>query len=275
MNDNLSSEKIGPRRPQAFRALGAEDPPLEISAGSRDFELVEVLKHDSWAATAVYRDAAGARIVCKFNRSSPLPPGLPAGWLGRWLAQREARVFREMAGVAGFPRWTGPVAVEGREWLNAVAHDWIPGRPFQPCLEVNDTFFPKLAAMLTAFHARGLAYVDMSKWGNIIVGDDDEPYLLDYQIHFAAGPGRLSRWVLRQSQAGDTFYLRRHWRRCRPDQVPSAEAEAWSREPPHIWFAERVGPFFRGIRLGILRLSGVRGDPRKHSAGQGGAGEVS
>lgn len=264
MTTSFSSESLTARRPDIFRALGPAEAPPRINVGGADFGLVECLKHDSWAATALYADAAGRRLACKFNRSHALPGGLPARRLGIWLAEREASVLREMSSQTGFPRWAGAVTAEGQSLANAVAHWWIEGRPFRPDLAVNDDFFPQLSRMLSAFHATGRAYVDMSKWGNILVGDDGAPSLLDYQIHFRAPDSRASRWLLRQLQKGDWFYLRRHWRRCRPDQYAGQAARSWSSEPPHIWVAERVGFFFRGLRIAILRWHGVKGDPRRH-----------
>lgn len=254
------------RRPEVFRALGAGDPPAEVETAGRPWRLLRVLKHDSWAATAVYHGDGGEKIVVKFNRTHPLPGGVPAGWLGRRLAEREARVFRMMEGWPGFPRWTGPVIIEGVECPSAVGHHWIEGEPWSPSARVGDGFFPELSGMLEAFHARGFAYVDMSKWGNILVGADGRPHLLDYQICFPGGRGPVTRWIAKRLQAGDRYYLRRHWRRCRPDQVPAAQTDGWSDEPPHIWLAERAGPFFRGIRILVLKLHGVRGDPRKEES---------
>jgi hypothetical protein len=261
--DSLSSESSIARRPELFRALGAADPPSQAAVDGEPCNLISVLKHDSWAATTVYESHSSARIACKINRLQALPGGVPGAWIGRWLAGREARVFHLMQDHPGFPRWAGPFELGGAVWPHAVTHHWIPGEPFRPTVAVADDFFPALRDMLAAFHSRGLAYVDMSKWGNILVGHDGRPYLLDYQIHYRAGSSLLSRFVLRQLQAGDRFYLRRHWRRCRPDQISATEAKTWAKEPPHIWVAERVGFVFRGIRLAILKLHGVRGDPRK------------
>jgi hypothetical protein len=260
----FSSEYLTARRPDVFRALGPAEPPAMLRAGEADFRLLKCLKHDSWAATALYADAAGRRLACKFNRWHPLPGGLPTEGLGTWLAEREAAVLREMSDRSGFPRWVGAVSAGADPLPNAVAHWWIEGRPFRPDLMVNDDFFPQLSRMLSAFHATGRAYVDMSKWGNILLGDDGKPSLLDYQIHYRAGRGRAARWLLRQLQMGDWFYLRRHWRRCRPDQYAREAARSWSSEPPHIWLAERVGFFFRGLRIAILRCHGVKGDPRRN-----------
>jgi hypothetical protein len=261
--NSLSSEGPIARRPKVFRALGAADPPLEAFINGEPCRLVSVLKHDSWAVTTVYETASAAWIVCKIGRSQALPLGVPGAWIGRWLAGREVRVFQLMQGHPGFPRWAGPFALGEAGWPQAATHHWIPGEPFRPTASVGDAFFPELRDMLAAFHARGLAYVDMSKWGNILIGHDGRPYLLDYQIHYQAGSSFLSRWLLRQLQAGDRFYLHRHWRRCRPDQLTPEDLKHGAKEPPHVWVAERVGFIFRGIRLAILKLHGVRGDPRK------------
>lgn len=260
---SFSSEHLTRPRPDVFRALGPEEPPPSIAVGDAEFGLCKCLKHDSWAATALYRDANGRSLACKLNRKHPLPGGLPTGGLGVWLAGREERVMRDMSEVAGFPRCPGRVRSGGTELDNAVAHWWIDGEPFRPDLVVNDDFFPELSRMLSAFHATGRAYVDMSKWGNILIGADGAPSLLDYQIHFHASSAPASQWLMRQLQKGDWFYLRRHWRRSRPDQFNLLAGPAWSREPAHIWLAERVGFIFRSMRIAVLRLHGVRGDPRR------------
>ena len=99
----------------------------------------------------------------------------------------------------------------------------------------------------------------MSKWANILIGDDGLPYLIDYQIHFWLPRNLPLRWA----QAADLYYFHRHWLRCRPDQIPPDDHKAWSRQSMHVWIAERIGPALRRARLLVLRLHGVRGDPRK------------
>jgi hypothetical protein len=200
-----------------------------------------ILKHDSWAATAVYQDATGRRVVCKFHRVSPLFV-FPMGWLGRCLARREQRALRLMAESPGFPEWAGRIRLRGRVLAHAVSHRWIDGETFKPWLRVNSRFFPRLQAMLAALHARDIAYVDMSKWENILVGDDGNPYLLDYQAHFALRRRQSLRGLLSLLQAADWYYLHRHWLRCRPDQVDSDARERWARQPLHVWLVETLGP---------------------------------
>lgn len=271
-HDNLSSEGAIPRRPPLFRALGKEDPPPLLSIQDHDYRLIAVLKHDSWAATALYESESGHPIACKFNRVSPLPLRVPATWIGKFLARREKGVLRLMEGHAGFAKWSGPVMVKGQELPNAVAHEWIDGDPFHPAMSVSEAFFPTLREMLKALHAHGIAYVDMSKWGNILVGRNGRPYLIDYQIHFRPAPNWPLGWLLRLGQAADLYYFHRHWLRCRPDQISADECKAWSRQPWPVWIAEKAGPAFRRIRLLILGLHRVRGDPRRLEAVQNPSG---
>ncbi|MBI2297738.1 MAG: hypothetical protein HYU66_02085, partial [Armatimonadetes bacterium] len=108
-------------RPSLFRALGRREPPEVVTISGRTYRQVEVLKHDSWAATARYADDDGHQVACKFGRRQPLL-FLPAAWLGRRLARKEADLLRFLSDVDGLPAWSGPVYVDGRELDTVVAH---------------------------------------------------------------------------------------------------------------------------------------------------------
>lgn len=257
-----SSEGVIPRRPALFRALGRDEPPAAIDIAGCSYRRETVLKHDSWAATAVFCGSSGDRVACKFNRTHRLL-GMPMGWLGRRLAQREWRALRRLAGTPGVPIAVGPVRAGGVLLHNAVAHRWIEGETFKPWLRVDADFFPRLGALVAALHALNMAYVDMSKWENILVGSDGRPYLLDYQIHLHLPHRFPFRWVLRSFQAADLYYLRRQWRRARPDCVSPADREAWRRQPGLVFICEALGPAWRGVRLRVLRLFGVKVDGRR------------
>jgi hypothetical protein len=247
-------------RPALFRALGHEEPPRVITINGEEHELVEVFKHDSWAATALYRGPR-AMIVAKFNRQQPLF-FVPMKWLGRWLARREARAWRFLCGVAGVPSDAGAVWAVGRCWRSAIAHPYIDGHPLHIDEKPANNFFSRLGEMLRAMHERGLAYVDLNKRENIIVSNDGAPALVDFQLHFAPPRWALRlppvRWLFRELQAGDLYHLHKHIAWHRPDLLPVSERD-WSRLQPRsgrIWRALYVRPMqvFRRRLLVWLRI---------------------
>src|SRR5207253_4082800 len=125
---------------------GKLDPPPSVQIDGVAFQLVEVLKHDSWAATAIYQSDA-RKIVCKFNRQQSVL-GLPMRWLGRWLARREAAHYRRLADLANVPPLCGPITVDGIVLANAVAHDYVEGRPLKSDDVLPESFVRELHAVI-------------------------------------------------------------------------------------------------------------------------------
>ncbi len=248
-------------RPAVLRALGHDDPPASVQLHGATFSRIAILKHDSWAATAVYA-AAGRRAVCKFNRLQPVLV-LPMRWLGRLLAAREHRFMERLAGIEGIPVSLGPVCVAGRPLANAVCHEYITGHPLAEHERVADDFFPRLVALLAEVHRRGVAHVDLHKRENILVGDDGGPHLIDFQISFAL-PSR-PRWlaaafvgVLRVLQQSDDYHLFKHRARHRPDQLGAAGADIDSARPWWIRAHRAVAVPFRSTRRWLLTRLGIR-----------------
>jgi hypothetical protein len=238
-----------------FRALGASDPPSRIEIDGAVYARVRIFKHDSWAATALY-EGAGGLVVCKFNRRAPL--GLiPMLWLGKLLARREAAALRRLCDLPNIPRCLGDVFVAGARQPNAVAHDYIPGRPLRRKEWPSDDFFPELAEALQEIHRRGMAYVDLHKRENILVGDDGQPYLIDFQISFAIwnwwpGNSLPLRALLRLLQESDLYHLAKHVARAQPGQRRSVTPPWWIRAH------RRVGVPFRTCRRRLLTWLGIR-----------------
>jgi len=257
----MSSGEQARPRPALFRALGNQEPPAVVTIGGHDYALERVLKHDSWAASAVYAGPAG-RVMVKFNRVEAIL-GVPMAWLGAWLARREAWMLKELADQPAIPRWSGDVAVDGRVVRNAVAHDWIDGHPLCTGEAVNDDFFPELERLLAEMHRRGLAYVDLHKRENIIVGDDGRPYLIDFQISQALPDvwvcdNPLTRPLLWLLQKSDEYHLRKHKVHHRPDQAGATADELAKSRPWWIRLHRLVARPFRTLRRSLLVLLKVR-----------------
>ncbi len=249
-------------RPALFRALGRQDPPVEVQIDSQTLGRVEIFKHDSWAATARYQ-GAGRDVVCKFNRTQPIS-GFPARELGGWLARRESRALAHLGGLDGVPKLCGPVHVGGRRLANAVAHDFIPGHPLGMGERPDDRFFPRLRALLESIHARHIAYVDLHKRENIVVGDDGRPYLVDFQVCFGLwhphmqGNPLLVR-ALQTMQRTDLFCFSKHVRRNREDQFSLLGCESFGGRPWWIGAHRSVAAPLRQLRRRLLMALRIRG----------------
>jgi hypothetical protein len=244
-----------------FRALGKADPPQQVEIDGHSYRRVDILKHDSWAATALYQGPPGM-VVAKFNRQQSVF-GLPMKWLGRRLAQRETRMLQRLADLPNVPDYSGNLAINGINQLHAVTHDYVPGHPLERREPVNDVFFPKFQQLIKDMHARDLAYVDLSKRQNIIVGDDDKPYLIDFQISLKLpgwwpGSSWPIRRVLRLLQAMDDYHVLKHYRDCRPDLLSPEQLDLERYRPWTIRFGRRIGKPLREIRRKFLVFIGVR-----------------
>ena len=70
----------------------------------------------------------------------------------------------------------------------------MPGYPLGRDERVSDTFFDELAELVSWLHERHMAYVDLNKRQNILMGDDGRPYLIDFQISLHLPPTGWRRW---------------------------------------------------------------------------------
>jgi hypothetical protein len=242
-----------------LRALGNAEPPDRIEVGGAGYRIESVLKHDSWAATAIYAGPEGERIICKFNRMQPAI-GMPMAWLGRMLARREAAFLRRLAHLDLIPDDLGPVTVEGNPLASAVARRYIDGEAFRDSAQVDASFFSELRRLLDAIHASGVAYVDLHKRENIIVGRDGRPHLVDFQVSLGAWrrwPGG-NGWLVRTLQEMDDYHYRKHYARCLPDTLTPQELRRYL-EPPRFVRAHRtVAVPLRSLRRRLLVLLKVR-----------------
>lgn len=203
-----------------LRALGKRDLLLEIEVAGRTYRLVTTFKHSFMSAVGLYRSGPD-RVVLKRYREESLM-GLPTRWAGRLMADYEAAVLRQVHDLNGIPR-----LIE-RRGPTGLVREFVPGDHLTRRTRVGDEFFPQLVDLLREIHRRGLAYVDLEKPANILVGGDGRPYLIDLQIAFYVpermlGRTALVRWFGELLQRSDLYHVRKHWRRVRPDQLTSAQ----------------------------------------------------
>jgi hypothetical protein len=254
-------------RPAMFRALGHAEPPQQVVVAGQTYEKLRVFKHDSWAATALYENAAGEKAICKFNRRQGIGP-INMRWVGWFLARNESRILQRLEDTGRVPVILGPVAINGKVHSTAIARKFVEGHPLGHREQVHAEFFPRLRTLLDTMHQRGLAYVDLHKRENVLVGDDGEPYLIDFQIsyaNFAGFLGRLptSKLILKVLQKSDDYHLEK----LRRKSLPPEQAEALPvHRPWWIRVHRGVAMPYRQMRRRMFVLMKVRsGQGRVHS----------
>jgi hypothetical protein len=224
----------------ALRALGRNDLPAQFVLAGARYRLAMVIKHDFYAATGFYDDDAGRRVVLKIGRVAPFM-GVPMQWLGQWLCRREMRFYRALADLPAVPELLGRLGDTG------FIHDFVPGRPLagkRPPVDLPaasaveppavsavepplpDGYFDALMSLMEVLHRRGIAYVDTNKPQNILLGDDGNPHLIDFQIsvdlHFL-GHNFIGRALLRRFAREDVYHLLKHKKRLREDLLTPQE----------------------------------------------------
>lgn len=260
--------------PPYLLALGRKSPPETIHVCDTAYRLDHVFKHDFFAFTARYaadhqpgdrqaRSGDSDRVILKIGRRAPLF-GLPLGWIGRWLASRESAAFIRASGIAAVPELLGRYGPAG------FVHTYVEGAPMQKGQRVPDDFFARLRDALGEIHQRGMAYVDLEKCENVIVGDDGQPYLIDFQISWQwprrwGGDLPPLSWIRGRFQRADLYHALKLQRRTRPDQLSTSEVAASYRRPFYIRMYGIVTRPFTLLRRRILN----RVDPKQKRGERG------
>jgi len=251
---NMARKEQGRVPKRILRGKWARD---SFTIAGRTYTLEKVLKHDFFAVTARYRGPDGEAACLKHYHTDPWL-GVPLEWAGRLMADREVRHYRLLADLDSVPRLLGRV---GR---SAFAHAWVPGNDLLDQKDrLPDDFFDRLEALVRALHARGMAYIDMNKPDNVLVGADGRPVLIDFQISWAPrrswGPvDRLKRRLLAMFQEADLYHARKLKRLYRPDLMTPEELAAGQRRPWFLSLHRLVGAPLRDARRKFLEWVGAR-----------------
>lgn len=259
-NQNNGSSKPTLERPNFLLALGSREVPDSVIIGGKTYSLEEVFKHDSWAATALYR-CDDQRIVCKHNRLQSVM-GLPLFWIGRYLAYRERWFLQLLEDLPGIPRSHRVFDSDGTDMKNAVAHDFIEGKPLGLVDGVPSDFFDNLLNLLGELHRRNIAYVDLHKAENVIVGDDGLPHLMDFQISAWLPKWFGFRYLFKVLAQSDLYHVEKHFR----THVPDHGLPRWISRPWWIRLHRAIAVPVRLLRRRFLVALGVRsGSGRAHT----------
>ncbi len=244
--------------PAVLTATGHAGLPASIDVDGTLYRRVRVFKNDFFAATAMY-ESHRDRVLLKVHRCAGFF-GLPLRWVGRLLARREWAAFARLIDVDGVPN---PIVRFGP---TGIIREFVEGDPLHRGQRVPDEFHPRLRVLIDTIHRRGMAYVDLEKCENVLVGTDGRPYLFDFQIAWL-GTARwvANRWPLRairsRLQAGDLYHLTKLQRRTRPDQMTPEALAASYRKPWYVQVHNRLTRPFTLTRRWLLNRVAPRQTP--------------
>ena len=161
--------------------------PSEIVVGGRSYAFERILKDDFFSVNVLYKDAEDRRQVLKLSDFRFILGRLVRPLAGM-MSRHEYKIYSALADIPGIPP-LGP-----RVGRNGYIHEFVEGKTLFEVKgeELPDDFFDRLLVIYQEMHARRIVHVDSEKKGNIILGSDGRPYLLDYQISMAfRDPGGL------------------------------------------------------------------------------------
>ncbi len=99
--------------------------------------------------------------------------------LGLWLIHKEWKIYSRLIGVKGVPE---PVERIDRF---AFAMEFVPGKPIQRDESLSPSFFLELEKVVREVHERGVVHMDLRHKGNILISENGDPYLIDFNSSFA------------------------------------------------------------------------------------------
>lgn len=93
--------------------------------------------------------------------------------------RREEQIYRRLSGVVGIPRCFG--LLDDRY----LVLEYVPGNSYRKLehrLVDREGFFTRLLATLNEMHEAGVAHGDLKRKDNILVGPNEDPYVIDFGI---------------------------------------------------------------------------------------------
>jgi len=240
-------------------ACGRAGMPEQLHINGTTYIRKRIFKHDFFAATGMYErnglPASGAfprRIVLKLGRQQNFL-GLPMRWLGRATIERELANLRRVSGIAGVPKLIARCGNTG------FAYEYIEGRSLDDCSDIPNGFFDRLRELLGQVHRRNVVYLDLNKRGNILVGEDGRPYLIDFQISMHISKDAITEVkqmgrVLKALQSCDIYHLFKHKRKLCPKELSAEERELSYRVNRHIQLHRKLTRPLTNLRRALLKI---------------------
>jgi len=224
--------------------------PQEVAINDSVFTFEKILKDDFFSVNVLYRNQDDVRYVLKLSDFRFIF-GVLLRPLAVLFSRREYTIYRMVADIEGVP------ALGPRHGLRGYFHEYVEGKTLHEIANEGRTlpedFFEKLMAVLARLHERRIFYLDLNKSGNIILGDDQKPYLIDFQIclHIKKRSGLVGLWsdrLLAFLIREDIYHLYKHKRYFQPHLMTPEELALATRTRFNVRLKRYVGEPYRAIK---------------------------
>ena len=172
--------------------------------------------------------------------------------VGPLSVRREARALRQLDGARGVPRL---LRVVNR---NALLLEYVPGTSARevPPGGLAPPFFERFYRLVDRLHEFGVAHCDLRSQGNILVGADGEPHVVDFAAHFRRPrPWNVAaRWMYGKLCEADRVAVARLKRSHAPELLTESERQALARDRKTLLerAARFIGKSVRNISRWLL-----------------------
>ncbi|MCG6551909.1 MAG: hypothetical protein L7F77_06240 [Candidatus Magnetominusculus sp. LBB02] len=221
--------------------------PSQVEINGDVYQYEKILKDDFFSVNVLYINGGGIRYVLKLSDFRFIF-GLLLRPLAVFFSRREYAIYKRTGGIEGIPP-LGP-----RFGMRGYFHYFAEGTTLHQFKgELPANFFDGLLAIIKQLHQRRIFYLDLNKLGNIIVGDDMRPYLIDFQvsIYFRPLPGFLGRIgdkIFNSLIREDIYHIYKHKKRFQPHLMTADETSLAVRTGFNSWYNRLWGAPYRKVK---------------------------
>lgn len=146
---------------------------------------------------------------------SPCPPFVRKTW-GRFMVKREFMALQKLKGIPGIP--AEPFLLD----VYAVCYRFQPGMTLKETASelIREDYFFQFENLVQMMHQRNMVHLDLRNRKNILVTDQGQPALLDFQssLNLKNTPRSLHK-IMKDIDISGVY---KNWSKKKPDSLDSA-----------------------------------------------------
>jgi len=227
--------------------------PETLQIKGRDYVLQRILKEDFFSVNGLYVSEGQKPYVLKISDFRFI-----GGTLLRpfaiFMSRHEHKMYSLVQDLQGIPE------IGGRFGSRGFLHEFVEGITLvdveEKGLSVPEGFFDELLDIVQEMHRRGLIFMDLNKYGNIILGEDGHPHLIDFQISvlfrsYGFPLGRFKRRLFSTLAQEDIYHVFKHKKNRAPEQMRPNEFELATRSKANERMTKFLGRPYRKLKRRI------------------------